>query len=82
MTGEILRGAIQIIFAETGLGEASGAAATCFACRTSRSVFWDADLPPEQDFLQGPTARLFRLFLEPIFRPPQNFVSVILGLDF
>jgi hypothetical protein len=40
MTGEILRGAIQIIFAEAGLGEASGAAATCFACRTSRFDFF------------------------------------------
>jgi len=34
-------GAIQIIFAEAGLGEASGAAATCFACRTSRFDFFE-----------------------------------------
>jgi hypothetical protein len=61
MTPEILReGAIQIIVAEAGSGEAGVAAATpgrsepCFACRTSRfGLFETADLPPEQDFLQG-----------------------------
>jgi hypothetical protein len=54
MTREFCEGAIQIIFAEAGLGEASGAA--------------------EQDFLQGPTVRLFRLFLEPTFRPPSKLL--------
>jgi hypothetical protein len=59
MTPEILREGVTIV-AEAGSGEAVCAAATPgrseprFACRTSRfGLFETADLPPEQDFLQG-----------------------------
>jgi hypothetical protein len=72
ITPEILReGAIQIIVAEAGSGEAGGAAATpgrsepCFACRTSRFGFLRRPifLPNKTSCKdKKPTPRLFRLF--------------------
>jgi hypothetical protein len=65
MTREIYEGAIQIIVAKAGSGEASGAAATpgsepCFACWTSRFDFFvSAIFVPNEISCKGnkPTAR-------------------------